>query len=396
MFDNVDNPVHHGSETVSTIGGASMHVRVNKTRAVELLDDLLGRYTDKKFPYNLKRAVVPQVLIPASLREDKETLARFYFFACLYMRGRIESHTAFRGLIRMWHDQPDVFDPACVQHKEYDKMVALLLKYMNKDVRATARHWLKNAGRLVRYWDSSVLNVLSRVKNYDDALYYIRNKHGKHPYKNLLDYEQKWEGFVGFQHKMVSMLIYFFDWEGWLKQRFIYPSPADFHHYRIFLATGVLVVSNGEKHIRYNDRISAAIRRVVFSFIKSKKADPVEVADTLWLFSYLLCGESPVTATPNMETRAKRAADDPQEELFPNTWKFDLEGFVRARSHRYWQTCGICPVRENCTFAVPARLYYDRGIIELRQRPLLGEVVCHSTREKPAKSTEKPLPRLLP
>ena len=61
-----------------------MKVNVDHALVFKLLDTLLPRWkaVPKQYPYNHKDAIIPQTIVPADLRADKETLASFYFFAC--------------------------------------------------------------------------------------------------------------------------------------------------------------------------------------------------------------------------------------------------------------------------------------------------------------------------
>ena len=88
--------------------GNSVDIRVNRKRFVEIIDTLVDQKRKNLFPFNTEKAVVPQVLIPEEIRKDKKVHALFYFFTCIYMRGGIESHTAFKQLIKMWFDHPEI------------------------------------------------------------------------------------------------------------------------------------------------------------------------------------------------------------------------------------------------------------------------------------------------
>jgi hypothetical protein len=186
---------------------------------------------------------------------------------------------------------------------------------------------------------------------------------------------------------MVSMLLYFYDWEGWLTPRFLYPSPADFHHYRLGIANGVIVV---EGDIRFDEKISAPYREMLMQYLRERNADPIEVSDAIWLYSLLLCGESPATRTKN--NRREVPLFDHGE--VTEEWKHDQwlesvrKGLVRS--------CGSCVLESTCTYAIPASPYYRKGQVILRPRAPLDQVLKVDPDKVPARRKKvQHAPRLL-
>lgn len=339
-----------------------MQITVNRQKAGMLIDALLARWRVKDFPYNSKRAVLPQTLIPDSIRNDPQTLALFYFFTCLYMRGGIQSATAFRQLIRMWKDKPGLFVPDEAASLEVSVIQETLRKYIGWDAENASRFWKINAGRLSNSWNSNPFELIRGVTSYEEAVRRITNK-------RTTSSDTKEEGFYGFQYKMASMILYFFDWEGWLSPRFLYPSPADFHHYRLFLANEVVVVSGGGgNEIRAQERVSNPMREMLLWYLKSRGADPVELADTLWLFSLLMCGESPDTVTRQF-TKKREAplfiGKVTEESASHEKW-------IQTKTTRLLRTCGRCVLQTSCRYAIPANPYFERGTFVLRPRKQLG------------------------
>jgi hypothetical protein len=313
-----------------------MYVTTNKKVVFALLDTLVERWQAKKFPYNRKDATIPQTLIPEEIRKDQFLLACFYFYACIYMRGGIESGQAFRALIRMWRDDPHLFEPAHAQWYKPEAVATVLKKYVGWDSKNAGINWVENSRRLMQYWSGDPHNLIKGLRTYDEALRRIRNKLRKREQREA-GYDGL--GFRGFQPKMVSMLLYFYDWEGWLKPRFLYPTPADFHNFRLGLNQGGIVVEfeEGDAQLRSSEKISGPWRAVVMEYLRARKADPVEVADAIWLFSLVLCGSSPLN----------------QEREVPHHW---LE-----------KTCFRCPIRTGCRFSIPAGPYYKKGLLVLRR-----------------------------
>ncbi|MBI4120836.1 MAG: hypothetical protein HY457_01085 [Parcubacteria group bacterium] len=343
-----------------------MEVVVNKRRANHLLDVLVGRYKEKLFPFNLPNAYVPQELIPPTIRNDALTLGRFLFFVCTYMRGGIESHTAFRQLVRMWEAHPELFVPKEAMTMSVDLVTQILREYIGWDADNAGRFWRMNAERLHRAWGGDPRELVRNLHFYDEAIRRIIYKPSVG--KSIASLDPKEDGFIGFQHKMASLLIYFYDWEGWLEPRFLYPSPADFHHYRLFIANEAVVVKMDEgREIRYHEKISSVIRDLTLEYLERTGTDPIHLSDAIWLYSLLLCGESPATVVRGTQKEPLPLfAEGDDGRLGEHMW-------TPQQMRRLARTCGACPLQDTCVHAIPSQPYYRRGTLLLweRERPAL-------------------------
>ena len=103
-------------------------VIVNDTIGFYAFDTIVERWQakPKMFPFDQKGAIIPQNIIPDWLRTDKEELYNFYFYICLYMRGGIESLQAFKAMIKLRTEKPDVFDPFFAQHLTQDELQPII------------------------------------------------------------------------------------------------------------------------------------------------------------------------------------------------------------------------------------------------------------------------------
>jgi hypothetical protein len=339
----------------------SPRVIVDEQRGFALFDQLLSLWAAKSFPYNRPGALIPQTLIPDSIRhhENPETIYCFYFYACLYMRGGIESAQAFRALINLYTDHQDLFDPHHAQQLTVAELRPILKEYIGWDAANVAKFWILNSKRLVRNWDGKVSNICKDLTSWDEAQRRIWN--GDHwPKRNVFGKAStrgKHQGFVGFRPKMVAMLVYFLDWEGLLETRFVYPTPADFHNFRIGLGQRVLRLVPEPISLRNHELISAPWRDLTMKYLEGREADPVALADAIWLFSLEACGNSPITTRRSPDHTAASAGG------------LDLDGGLRdphtrllQRRHlmRILNTCGQCPIRATCELAIPAGPYYQR------------------------------------
>lgn len=338
-----------------------MEVTVHTERVYALLDTLVGRWKKRQFPYNKADAIIPQTIIPEELRADKKALSIFYFYACIYMRGGIESLQAFQALLRLRTDYPDYFDPFKASELKAESIQPILKKYIGWDSRAASKNWVENSWRLVWYWGGNPLELFKGIRDYDEALRRMRNKRTK---SDRIAAGHDGRGFIGFQPKMVSMLVYFLDWEGLLKPRFPYPSPADFHNFRLGLTTGGIEVSKHLTHISTSEKLSAPWRQAVMSYIIERKADPVEVADALWLFSLVMCGNSPLMSAREAINGSGMFSDDVLPHVTDRGGYYLLPRFRNALE----ATCLRCPIRETCSLAIPSRPYYRKGMLVLGTR----------------------------
>lgn len=351
---------HQGAYPTKEDHAMDFEVIVNDEQGFYVFDVLLERWqaTPKKFPYDQRGAVIPQNVIPESLRQDREALFNFYFYICLYMRGGIESLQAFKALLRLHRDQPELFDPVIAQNLPFEEVHAHIKNYIGWDAKAVARFWIENSRRLVRNWNGQASNIFSDLRDYDEALRRIRNKRTKKEWRESCAVDDRGEGFMGFQPKMVSMLVYFVDWEGLLKEQFIYPTPADFHNFRLALAHRILVLEPEPENLRSTEHISKPWRDLTVRYLQARKGKvtPVQLADCIWLFSLESCGNSPLTDYHERVDKNGHGMFE-REDLPHSTAPDFLSPRFRKRLQR---TCLACPILDSCELAIPAGPYYQR------------------------------------
>lgn len=338
----------------------SYEVFVRDDVGFAVFDTIIKRWQaePKQFPYDQKGAVIPQNEIPAWLRNDKERLFNFYCYICLYMRGGIESLQAFKAMLRLISDKPELFDPVYAQHLTEAELQPIIATYVGWDSKAVARFWIENSKRLVRNWNGQASNIFRGLTNYEEALRRIKNKTSNKEWKQACCVDDRGEGFMGFQPKMVSMFVYFIDWEGLLRTDFIYPTPADFHNFRLALALRIMVLEPQPENLRSTERISEPWRKLTVRYLEARRGQvsPVELADAIWLFSLTLCGASPLT---DYHERKDKNGHGMFEEagIAHSTDPSFLSPKLRGRLER---TCLACPLIRRCELAIPAGPYYQR------------------------------------
>jgi hypothetical protein len=344
-----------------------MKVRTDKEALFGLIDELLVRWraTPKLYPFHRPDSIIPQTIIPDALRKDKEALAVWYIAVCNQMKGRVASMEAFRGNIRIWEEFPWFFNPREVLFNRGPKEIeAIYEKHLPIDKKNNVRGLFWNYRLLDVHYDGKATNLIKKITSYDEAERRLRNKRTQ---RERTAAGVGGEGMFGFQHKMVSMLVYFYDWERWFKKRFVYPSPADIHNFRIGFTSKSLIVENvKDDTIKDYESISAPWRAGVVEYIVERGEDPVDVADVLWLFSNLMCGNSPMTHTAADETPNSSGMFDATElPHYNGEQQFMHPSYRKALE----ETCLNCFLLQKCDYAIPARPYYNRGVIVLRKRP---------------------------
>lgn len=336
------------------------NVYTDKETGYWLFDTLLERWEAKKFPYDQPRALIPQTIIPNHIRNgnDKEAIYFFYMIICIWMRGGIESLQAFKAVIKMRLEHPELFDPYEVQYWKPEDLQPIVKRYIGWDSKNASRFWIENAKRVMRQWDGKPSEMFKDLYDFDEAVRRIKNK-------STLSKKKKTEadaiygnglGFMGYKEKMVAMLLYFIDWEGLLPKRFPYPTPADFHNFRLGLAHRIIVLDPQPVNLRNHELISAPWRDLTLQYLKDRKADPVKLADAIWLFSLEACGNSPLTDWHERVDKRGHGMFSAKELPHSKAPDFRAPG-VRQRLLR---TCLACPLLDTCELAIPAGPYYQR------------------------------------
>ncbi len=365
-----------------------MEVITNYEQLEWLLDVVLlprWRSTPKGYPFNRPNAIIPQTLIPDWLRRDKKLLSNWYLGVNEHMKGRVDSIDAFRGHLRIVQKYPWFYNAREIMCRKHSEIIEALEDCISTDKVNVARDIKINALHLNTYWDGWASNLLSGISNYEEALRRILNKRTK---KERRAAGWAGEGLYGHQEKMVSMLLYFWDWEELLSLRFPYPSPSDIQNIRVGIAAKALVLAGLDNNRgRFGEALTASWRELVMKYIVERKADPREVSDVLWLFGKHMCGNSPLTETP-------------QKNKSNGSGMFEADGLPRVYGALQFlhpkyrkdleRTCLICPFKKTCDVAIPARPYYDKGIIELRDRPKVEDHVDLSLIREPKYSTLEP------
>ena len=333
-------------------------------RAREVLGLLLEAIRTRSYPYQNLEDSLPQNLIPAHIRANRALCAAILFYSCHWMRGTIRSAHAMRRTLWLHDVRPQMLNPRLAMHMPLEAIEHWLRLALPYKVKEVARNWKENSKRAVTHWDGDFLRIVETALEPDDIYRFFTNRSTT---KNVVAKgpHAREDGFLGFQKKMGSLMVYFLAAHGLISGTVAekISSPIDFHNVRVFVATGMIRIPPHLTRARYEQLQPLGIE-IVEQYLRTSNATMRELCDAVWLLSVLLCGRSP--STYSNQGRWK-----------PIDWQHG------SRLERYAATCGACPVEGHCTKAIQTYMYYEQGLFEL-DRP----------REKP--SLAAPLPLVLP
>jgi hypothetical protein len=354
---------------------------MDQKRADKVFSLLYRRHEAKLEPYD-KPIVQDVKYMPKGMVWGSREHSLYLFFLCIYMKGGIISSVAIINLSRLYEAHPEIFLPENLLGFE-DHELEWVIEWLGQKLREyglgvnveeSKMTWVWNSQKLAKYWDSDPRKIFVRsdeiaeetwhsyeaAKANFDALGTILMR------KNNMTHEEFKEspnGFYGFRHKMVSMIIYFYDDAGIIK-RIPYPLPVDFHILRVFFATGILKMKKNKKRKwrthrwDYRERFLPYAREVALRYVVETKADPRILAECPWILSKTWCVQHPgnSSSVDKVNRARRRYITD-----LPVVWNEKTE-------RRYDRTCGRCPVEHLCEWNIPSAYYYVKGAIVLRSR----------------------------
>jgi hypothetical protein len=335
-----------------------MRVIVDFDRARAVFDTLMATLAAGGYPYNTKRGQVPH--IPENLPKNgfaSDIHKAGYFFAlCYYMRGGIRSDRATKAMTGIYEQHPEYFVPAVAAeldpHEIRRALMSVRLGYSK--LHNTPRFWVENSRRIVERWQGDPRRIFDGVTAYEEAAARIRNKKTgrRTPPKSPYD------GFLGFQEKMVSMLIYFFmDVE--LLDRWHFPLPIDFQVLRVLFEHEIVRVEGQANGNHYLPETLAEARALTLWYAQEHNMNPLRFCDALWCFSRAMCEQNPGNKTNGRVRYAQGMGRRTPIRSAPVTWS---QSQVRA----YERSCGRCPVESTCRWNIPSGPYYVQGKLVVR------------------------------
>lgn len=350
-------------------------------RAKQVFPPLCARHDAKLEPYH-EPIVQDAEFLPKSLVWGSREHALYLFFLCIYMKGGITSSTAIQNLSRFYDAHPEAFLPENIlDFEEYELEWTIewlgrtLKEYgLGVNVEESKRTWVYNSLKLARFWNADPRTIFAvsdeksdeswstyeTAKANYDAIGRILMRKNSLSHAELMNTPN---GFYGFRHKMVSMIIYFYVHASIIRN-IPYPPPVDFHVLRVLLSTGVLKMRKhkrrrwGTHRWEYRERFLPAAREVTLRYVVDTRVDPQQFAEALWLLSRNWCRHHPGNRSSVEKSRKARRRHITD---LPVVWNESAE-------KRYDRTCGRCPVESLCEWNIPSSYYYVKGAIVCRSR----------------------------
>lgn len=337
-----------------------MQITVDHDRVEKVLGTLLDSYRDGRFIYGLPTTQLPHEVADLERRLELGSVehAMFLFVLCLYMKGGIKSNTAAKQLARLYSRRPRLFDPYEIVRIKPESITASLervdLRYLK---RSAPPHWIENAQRLLDWYDGDPRKIFVGVESYEEACDRIRNKSRRHRKTKEFTHRQ---GFMGFQYKMVSMLMYFYIASD-IIEAIAFPIPIDFHAMRVCIETEMVRFSgNSIGRNIYSEQLQTVLRDLFSDYSERHSISPIELCNAVWLLSSVGCAKNPGNRTLSRQYRARKTETPAYIPIWSGS---ELE--------RYRQFCGSCPVRDMCHWDVPNSAYTLKGeLMKLRPRSI--------------------------
>jgi len=335
------------------------HIIVHPERVDEVLGKLVTAHAANEFPYHLDTTRVPQDPrhMPEKLPLGDVEHAMFLWTVCYYMRGGIKSVDAFRRLASMYDREPGLFNADEARHAAPAHIAQLLKRHGLGFQDSISKLWVTNAQRMQDRWDGNPLNIYKEVETYDDAVARIANHKGK-----KRRHGQDYEGFIGFQEKMVSMITYYLTQQN-MVEYFDFPLPVDLHVLRVTLANEMITFDGyDEGENLLSEELLFAMRQLYHNYAVANKVSTIDLCDSVWLLSESLCGMQPGNITLEPNGRKKRQGRSTL--LIPGPIDFNNE----TQRRDYDRSCGNCPINDTCEWNIPSKPYYIGGVVYLRGR----------------------------
>lgn len=333
-----------------------MNINVDQDRVELVLGKLVEVCRTGGYPYSRKDAMVPQHPdnLPNEFKNpairDPLAYSRWLWCLCYYMRGTIRSVSAARGLTKLYDAHPELFVPELAAKVDPDDVEKFCTEAgLGYNVKEIKYFWGENAKRLADHYSGDPRQIFAGVGNYDEACRRVQN-------------DFKGGGFLGFQKKMVSMIIYYLMYEN-LIEFFYHPVPVDIHVARIFVSNELIVFPDlADDDNRLSDEMLDQIRQIVVDYAIRHEVNPLLLCNALWLLSSTLCRIYPGNATSVSDETTGRGRSIT---LLPVTWS-------KSQLIRYQRSCGSCPLDGTCVARIPSSYYNVWGqliVIKPRLKP---------------------------
>jgi len=331
--------------------GNALKVTINKEHAYEVLDRLITAYEANEAPYSYDRTRVPQDPrhMPQTLERGTTEHAMFFFNTCYYMRGGIKSNDAVQRLSGIFDEWPELFNAETAQYFDVEVLKEILTQHGLGFQPTVAPQWIENARRLHENFDGDPRNLFDEDSTYEQSQKRIQN-------------DGKGNGFIGFQEKMTSMIIYYLMDENLIKP-FNFPVPVDLHVMRVSIANEMILFDDAPYGTNlFTKDTLAKLRDLYFTYAEERNVNPLRLCDAVWMLSESSCGRNPGNTT--IEPLGRQQRNGRATYLIPK----EVDTSDPAQQAAYASSCAVCPIEKTCEYNIPGTQYYVSGGIIIRGR----------------------------
>ncbi|MBQ69692.1 hypothetical protein CL689_06500 [Candidatus Saccharibacteria bacterium] len=329
--------------------GEPLRIEVDYERAFAVLDALMEAYEKKALPYSLDRVRLPHDPrhMPKFMERGSVDHANFLFNVCYYMRGGIKSNDAVKRMAAVFDQRPDLFIPEVARDASIDEIIEVLSANGLGFQKTVAGQWVENARRLAERYDGDPRRIFDDVRDYETSQQRIQN-------------DGKGNGFLGFQEKMTSMIIYYLA-DDELIEPFNFPIPVDLHVMRVSIANKMVQFPDAPFGTNlFTKETLATLRQLYYRYAVERGVNPLRLCDAVWLLSESSCGRHPGNTT--IEPLRRQHRNGRSTYLIPKV----VDERDPAQRKAYAESCAVCPVQETCEYNIPGTQYYVGGNLIIR------------------------------
>ncbi len=326
-----------------------LKIEVHREHAFEVLDTLMDAYAQNAYPYNLDSTRLPHDPrhMPETLQLGSVDHAMFLFNVCYYMRGGIKSNDAVRRMSRVYNAHPELFDCEFAQGVDPDELAGVLTEHGLGFQKTVSRQWVENSRRMVERAQGDPRKLFENVDDYEQSLKVVKN-------------DGKGNGFLGFQEKMTSMIVYYLMDEE-LIEPFQFPIPVDLHVMRVSIANEMITFGDAPYGTDvFKKETLETLRELYYDYAQNRGVSALRLCDAVWMLSQSLCGQHPGNTT--LEPLGRHNRNGRSTVLIPG----EVLTQDKAQRAAYERSCGRCAIEKTCQYNIPGTPYYVGGNLIIR------------------------------
>lgn len=240
-------------------------------KALEVFRILIKSFENEEFAF-FKRENLPQEkFLPAEIKKGSYEHRCYLWIIAVFMRAKVNSDKVFERAKEQYANNLEMFSPEYLAtaglHSEISIFTGTIIDHLSENISLSLQ---KNAQALEIYaWDP--LNIFADKKRYREIWKVLKTKE-----------------FSGWQEKIISLLILWFEENQWIKPLFG-PPPLDMHVLRILFNTNIIEF---EETIRV-DKAKKLILPLIEEVCEQNQFITASLDGAMWQLSRNLCRHQP-------------------------------------------------------------------------------------------------------